>query len=102
MTDFVIETFEPVVRNTLRGFARVRMPSGMVLHDVSVHRKNDATWASPSSKPKIGRDGTVIKDADGKISYAPIVSFTTRDQRDRWSSAVIEALQASHPEALVP
>jgi hypothetical protein len=37
MTDhsFIIEDFTAVVRNTLRGFARVRTPSGMVLHDVA-------------------------------------------------------------------
>jgi hypothetical protein len=36
---FVIEKFAPVIRNTLRGFA-VRMPSGMVLHDVAIHQGN--------------------------------------------------------------
>lgn len=37
----VIEEFVAVEKNTLRGFARVRMPSGMVLHDVAIalHRR---------------------------------------------------------------
>ena len=35
-TDFVMEDFSPVIRNTLVGFARVRMPSAMILHDVAI------------------------------------------------------------------
>jgi hypothetical protein len=97
---FVIEDFVPVLRNTLRGFARVRTPSGMVLHDVAIHQKNGSSWASPASKPIIGREGTVIRDADGKAQYAPVVGFTTREVRDRWSAAVIDALLARYPEAL--
>jgi hypothetical protein len=34
----------PVVRNTLRGFCRARMPSGVVLHDNGVHEKNGTWW----------------------------------------------------------
>jgi hypothetical protein len=99
-TAFIIEDFTPVLRNTLRGFARVRVPSGTIFHDVTIHQKDDAVWASPASKPMIGRDGTAIKDEAGKITYAPVVTFSSREIRDRWSSAVIEALRASHPEAL--
>ena len=97
---FIIEEFTAVVRNTLRGFCRVRLPSGMVLHDVAIHQKNGKAWASPSSKPMIGRDGTVMGTADGKIQYTSVVSFTSRELHDRWSAAVIEALLARYPDAL--
>jgi hypothetical protein len=97
---FVIEEFVAVARNTLRGFARVRLPSGMVLHDVAVHQKGARAWASPAAKPMIGRDGAVMRDADGKVQYAPVVSFASRERRDRFSSQVVEALHASPPEAL--
>ena len=53
---FIIEEFTAVVRNTLRGFCRVRLPSGMVLHDVAVHMKNGKFWATPAGKPRLGRD----------------------------------------------
>ena len=97
---FIIEDFQPIVRNTLRGFARVRVPSGMIFHDVAIHQKDGATWAAPSSKPMVGRDGTAIKAADGRISYSPVVSFANKELRDRWSAAVIAALQARYPDAL--
>ena len=41
-----------------------------------------------------------MKDAtNGKVRYAPIIEFTSKEIRDRWSAAVIEAMRAAHPEA---
>lgn len=34
---FIVEDWKPMVRNTLRGFCTVTLPSGMILSDVSVH-----------------------------------------------------------------
>lgn len=91
--------WRPLRKNSLLGFAKVELPSGMVLHDVAVHQPNGSTWASPPSKPMIGRDGAVMKDPNGKIRYSPIIEFTSKEIRDI-SRAVIEALRAAHPEAL--
>jgi hypothetical protein len=52
-----ITGFTAVHRNSLRGFATVVQPSGMVLHDVSVHQQDGAAWASPASKPMLDRNG---------------------------------------------
>lgn len=41
-----------------------------------------------------------MKDGKGKLRYSPIIEFASREIRDRWSSAVIEAMRATHPEAL--
>lgn len=40
-----------VAKNTLRGFAKVRTPSGIIHHDVAHYVKDGAAWASPASKP---------------------------------------------------
>jgi hypothetical protein len=48
----------------------------------------------------IGRDGVALKDEKGKVKYAPVVSFTDKNTRNRWSDAVIVALHAAHPELL--
>jgi hypothetical protein len=98
MNAVVIEEFTPVIKNTLRGFARVRMPSGVVFHDVAIHRKGDSSWASPASKPMIGRDGQQIKDQAGKPLWCPVVSFASKELRERFSGAVLDALRAAHPE----
>ena len=48
----------------------------------------------------IGRDGAVMKDDRGKIGYSPIIEFRDRDSRDKWTSAVVDAVRLAHPEAL--
>jgi hypothetical protein len=48
----------------------------------------------------LGRDGTVMRDAAGKIQYAPVVSFVSRELRDRISAQVVDALRQAYPEAL--
>jgi hypothetical protein len=97
---FVIEEWTPVIKNSLRGFARVMLPSGMVLHDTAVHLKDRKAWASPASKPQLNRDGVQMKGADGRGLWVPVVGFASRELRDKFSAAVVDALRASHPEAL--
>jgi hypothetical protein len=96
----IIEDFSSIRKNTLRGFCKVVLPSGMVLHDVSIHTDAGRAWASPTSKAMISKDGAVMRDAEGKIRYAPVVSFTSKLVRDRLSNAIIDAVAATHPDAL--
>jgi DNA-binding cell septation regulator SpoVG len=87
-------------KDTLLGFAKVELPSGMVLLDVTILTGERGPWASPPSKPMIDREGAALKDAAGDLRYAPIIEFASREIRDRWSAAVIEAMRAAHPEVL--
>ena len=93
----VIEEFKAVTRNSLRGFARVRMPSGMILHEVVVHCTNGAWWVSPASRPALDSSGKQMVKA-GKPVWQPIVTFAPKEIRDRFSTSVITALRISHPE----
>jgi hypothetical protein len=97
---FIVDEWKPMHRATLRGFCKVTMPSGMILADVSVHLDSGKSWAMPASKPMIGRDGNVLRDQAGKVRYSPIVSFASKELRDRFSVAVIDALLATYPDAL--
>jgi DNA-binding cell septation regulator SpoVG len=92
--------WRPLTKGALRGFAKVELPSGMIISDVTILTGNNGPWASPPSKPQIGRDGTVMKDASGKIKYTPIIEFTDKATRGRWSTAVVDALRQAYPEAL--
>ena len=92
--------WKPVVRNTLCGFATVRIQRiGLVVADVAVHQKNQSRWASLPSKP-IHRNGAILRDeATGKIRYQPILQWADRKTADRFSIAVVEELLARHPDA---
>lgn len=92
--------FKPVVKNTLRGFATVKLPSGMIFAEVSVHISNGRPWASPPSRPMIDRDGRAMRDESGKVRYQPVISFANKETRNRWSDAVIAALRAARPDAI--
>jgi hypothetical protein len=98
VSTFRIHDWRQLRKNSLLGFARVELPSGMVVVDVTVLTGERGPWASPPSKPMIASDGVVMKDSDGKIRYTPIIDFVSKDVRN--SAAVIEAMRASHPEAL--
>ena len=87
-------------KGSLLGFARVELPSGMILHDVTILTGERGPWASPPSKPMIDRDGVAMKDTNGKVRYSPIVEFASKEVRERFSAAVVDALRASHPEAI--
>ncbi len=100
MADIIVTEWKPLHRNSMRGFMTATLPSGMVLHDIVIHVTDGKPWAAPPSKPMIGRDGVAMKDAAGKARYSPIISFTDKTVRERWSSAMIAALVATHPDAL--
>jgi hypothetical protein len=97
----VIEDFRALRKNSLRGFVRVRLLSGMILHDVAIHAGSDnKAWAAPPSKAMIDREGHVLRDPDGKVRYVPMIAFATKEHRDRFSAVVVGAVREMHPEAL--
>ena len=87
----------PRQSGALRGFAYVEFPSGLVFHECGVFEQGGKWWASPASKPQVGRDGTVLKEVNGKTKYAPVVTFADKARRDLWSNTLIAALRAARP-----
>ncbi len=87
-------------KGQLLGFVQVPLSSGMLLSDVAVMNGSSGTWVSPPAKPRLDKDGAALRDQNGKILYTPVVEFASKELRDKFSSAVIAALKARHPEAL--
>ena len=99
MSGMQIRDWRPMRKGSLLGFARIELPSGMILHDVTILTGEKGPWASPPSKPMIDRDGVAMKDANtGRVRYSPLIEFASKEIRDRFSVAVIEGLRAAHPE----
>lgn len=96
MSGMKILEWRALHKNSLVGFAKVEMPSGMIFNDVAIMSGENGYWASPPSKLMIGRDGAPMKDRNGKDRRSPIVEFTAREVRDRWSEAIISALLEAH------
>lgn len=84
-------------RNTLRGFAKVRIGKSLTVSDVSVHTSHGRRWASMPSKPIVSTDGQLQRDEVGKVKYVPILQWDDKETADRFSEAVIAAVEAKHP-----
>jgi hypothetical protein len=94
-------SFKPLRKNTLRGFADIRIAEMRLnIRDVAVHQKGAGRWAQLPARPMIDKDGVVIRDrVSGKIQYANLFDFDTSEVRDAFSRAVIAAVVALVPEA---
>ena len=101
MTAITVLNWKPVAADRLRGFCDAQLPSGMVLHEISIMRGEDGQfWANPPAKPMIDRAGHVMLDNNGRRRYTSCVSFADAATKRRFSAAVIEALRQTFPEAL--
>ena len=87
---------------TLRGFATLELPSGLIVREVTVHEKNGKWWVGLPAKAQIDRDGQVIKNEVGNIQYAAILNWRDRDLADRFSDTVVALVRVAHPEIEAP
>ena len=96
----IVETFQPHRSNTLFGFCTiVVVKMHMRIHGVTVHESHGKRWASLPSKPMLDKAGNVLRDERGKVRYSPVLEFTDKETRDRFSTVVIDALLEFAPGA---
>jgi hypothetical protein len=90
----VASDWRPVERNTLRGFCTLTLdPSGVVLHECSVHERDGKRWVGLPGKPQLDAEGRHrIDPATGKKAWAPIVEITGKAERERFQKAAVAAI----------
>ena len=88
-----------VVRGSLRGFATVELPIGLVIYDAPVFVGRNGPFARMPAKPQLDRDGRQ-KRADGQPLYDAVIDWKSRALADRFSAALIALVVAAHPDAL--
>lgn len=96
-----VTDFRPYRRNTLRGFATVRVDElKLTIHDIAVHQHDrGARWVGLPAKPVVDSGGNVKRTSDGRIEYAKLLGFDSRAVSDAFSATVIAALLAHDAEA---
>jgi hypothetical protein len=82
--EITIADRKPHSKNTLRGFFTATLPSGLVLHDLMLHERDDARW--------IAFPGRERKDAQGQRQFARFVEFRDRETANRFRDQMLEAL----------
>ncbi len=85
-------SFKPLERGSLRGFADLAMDSGLVLLGCTYHEANGKRWCSPPGRPQLDADRQVMLEG-GKVLYAPVVDFTDKSIRYKWSAAAVAAIE---------
>lgn len=94
-------SWKAVTKGSLRGFATIEIsPLDLKVHDCVLHVSHGKAWAALPGRPQIDKDGRHRRDVNGKPAYAPIIEWTSRERRDRFSAAVVQlVVRRSHPEA---
>jgi hypothetical protein len=79
-----VESFKPFRKNTLQGFATIRMTSiGMEIRDVCLHQKDGKKWIQLPSKPY---------EKDGKTLWSYILDFYDKARAEQFQKAALDAL----------
>jgi DNA-binding cell septation regulator SpoVG len=82
-----ISNWKAFSQNTLRGFFSVTLPSGLIIHNCSLHEKNDSRW--------IGLPAQSYRKKDGSVGYVRLIEFTSSELADNFRRQVLDALTAA-------
>ena len=88
LRDVQISNWRTHESKTLRGFFTVTLPSGMVINDCMLHRKEDRRWIGLPSREY---------SVQGERKFAPLVSFVDREAEQRFHYQVLAALDREKP-----
>jgi hypothetical protein len=82
--EIVISDWRPHSKNSLCGFFTATLPSGLVFHNLMLHRRGDARWIAFPARE--------WKDADGNLQFSRFIDFKDRVSAQRFRDAVLAAL----------
>jgi DNA-binding cell septation regulator SpoVG len=90
-----VVNFRPYGKNTLRGFATVRLTSvNLEIRDIAVHEKSGQSWLSVPSRP--------YETEDGETKYSYIVKFYEKATWEKFQTTVLEEIDKLQPATADP
>jgi hypothetical protein len=90
-------SWKPVQRNSLRGFASVRLGRALKISDVAIHCSHGTRYVQLPSKPMIDTaSGTILRNDKGKVRYVPLLEWLDKADAVKFAQAVIEAVEREH------
>jgi hypothetical protein len=100
--DIECVSFRPLLKNTLRGFAVIRIPElHLIINDVAIHQKGKAHWAQLPAKPMLKDGQAVIDPETGKTKYVSMIASDHVGTRNAFSQRVAAAvIEHAGPQAL--
>lgn len=81
---FHVVAWKPYLKNTLRGFLSLELPSGLILHDCTLHQRNESRW--------VGLPGRPYQKPDGTTSWSPVVEIPENAAREKFQRGALAAV----------
>jgi hypothetical protein len=81
---FQVLEFKKFERNTLVGFLSLELPSGMVIHNCTLHKKEGSRWVGLPARP--------FDKTDGGKGWSPLIEFSSKTARDRFQTEALAAV----------
>jgi DNA-binding cell septation regulator SpoVG len=79
--------------SSLRGFFTLRLPSGLVIHDLSLHEREGSRWVQLPGKPLIGRDGRQLTTPKtGRLAWDVVVEIPDSKTRAKFQDEALRAI----------
>ena len=86
--------FKPFERNTLKGFADLWLRTARLnIRGIAVHEKNGKRWVQLPARPQLDKDRQLVRDDAGKIQYAAVLEFDSREVADHFNAAALKAIE---------
>ena len=85
-TRFRVTEYRAFEKNTLRAFISVELPSGIVISNLTYHKKGDSRWVSMPAQS--------FQKQDHSTGWKPIVDFNSKEARDRFQRAALDAIDS--------
>ena len=90
----ICTAWKPYERNTLRGFADLWLRAARLnVKDCAVHEKIARRWVRLPAKPQLDKDRQLVRDDTGKIQYAKVIDFDSKEVADRFNAAALKAIE---------
>ena len=86
--------WRPCERNTLRGFADLRLDNvSLNIGGCALHERNGKRWVQLPARPQLDEARNLIRNDAGKIQYAKVLDFDSREVADRFNAAALTAIE---------
>jgi len=81
---FEVSEWRPFEKGTLKGFWSLTLPSGLVIHGLSLHQKTGRRWLSMPARP--------WRKDDSVIVWNPVIEFASKNVHDKFQSEALKAV----------
>ena len=90
----ICTAWNPFERNPLRGFADLWLHTARLnIKGCALHEKNGRRWVQLPARPQLDQNRELVKDDAGKVQYAKVIDFDSREVSDRFNAAALKAIE---------